>query len=267
MVEEFDIPHGPLDALFVEPEFTRVAVLSDVHGNLPALEACLSDVLAEGVQAIFFLGDLTWGPQPREVLARVADLTVPAWFVRGNAERDVVELASGTQQPDGPDAEWMVRAHGPDGVRTIAGFEPAISIRTKQLDRIRFCHGSPRSDIELITPGTSPERMADATTGVADGTIGHGHTHLQYLRRLGERTVFGPGSVGIPYGTDNRQGARWALLADTIDLRVTEYDVHESIDIANAVGYPGAAAYAKYLTTPPTLVEIIEDAESLQFSD
>jgi diadenosine tetraphosphatase ApaH/serine/threonine PP2A family protein phosphatase len=191
----------------------------------------------------------------------------PAWFLRGNAERAVIDFAAGTRKYDYPNDEWMVAAHGPDGVAALGEFAHTLRLTTDGIGDIRLCHGSPRSDIEALTPATPDQRLELATVGVGESIVGHGHTHYQYQRQVRERTFFGPGSVGIPYGTEGRPGARWALVTDRIDLRVTPYDVEESIEIARAVDYPGLPNYEKYLRTPLTRDELIEDAEAREFAD
>jgi putative phosphoesterase len=258
---------GPLEAVAVPDGFERIAVLSDVHGNMPALEACLAEVATADVEAVLFLGDLTWGPQPRETLARVASLGVPSWCVRGNGERAVIQMASGTRPAERPIDRWVVDAHGPDGVAELSTFAQALTVTIGPVGGIRLCHGSPRSDVELLTPATSDSQLKDVTEGVPERTLAHGHTHLQYQRTIGEWIVFGPGSVGIPYGTEGRPGARWALVGDGIQLRVSEYDIEESINTARSVGYPGLANYEKYLRTPLTLDELVEMAELTPFAD
>jgi predicted phosphodiesterase len=267
MISVEDVQRGPLPVDVIAGVLRRVAVLSDVHGNLPAFQACLADVEREGVDAVFFLGDLTWGPQPAEALALAASIVVPHWFVRGNSERAVVEFASGKRKPMGVNESWIVEAHGPGGVKEVTPFSQSLEITTTGIGRIRLCHGSPRSDIELLTPQTPADRIAIATAGVAAHTIAHGHTHLQYQRTVNDRSIFGPGSVGIPYGTNGRPGARWALLTDHIDLRVSPYDIEEAIESAKLAGYPGIVNYEKYLRTPPSTAEIVEEAESRQFAD
>jgi predicted phosphodiesterase len=267
VVESTGLPDGPLPVREIPGEFARIAVVSDVHGNVPAFAACLADIAAADVAGVAILGDLTWGPQPREILAMVAELGVPSWGIRGNAERAVIDMAAGTRPTEVAVDQWMIDEHGSDGVAVLAGFAASLSVDVGSIGRIRFCHGSPRSDIELLTPATSATLIAEVTLGVPERTIAHGHTHLQYQRSVGQHTVFGPGSVGIPYGTDGRTGARWAVASDAIELRVSSYDIEESIDIARRVGYPGLPNYEKYLRTPPTLDELVEDAKLHPFSD
>ena len=83
----------------------RVAVLSDVHGNAEALEAVLAELGAEA-DLVVFGGDLTWGPLPEETLELVARLHVPARFVRGNAERALLEPAAEPTERE----RWLARA-------------------------------------------------------------------------------------------------------------------------------------------------------------
>ena len=111
----------------------------------------------------------------------------------------------------------------------------------------------------------SKERIGDATSGVPERTILHGHTHLQYERTVGDRRIVGPGSVGLPY-TTGPFGARWAILGPDVRLLTTEYDMAEAERRIEPLGYPNP----KYLATlrrPPTPDDIILDAEARQFSD
>jgi putative phosphoesterase len=80
----------------------RVAVLADIHGNLPALEAVLRDVeAAGGVDAIVLNGDLADGPMPAQTLDRLEELGNRAIWVRGNTDRDLAAAFDGTFQPLG----------------------------------------------------------------------------------------------------------------------------------------------------------------------
>jgi diadenosine tetraphosphatase ApaH/serine/threonine PP2A family protein phosphatase len=247
--------------------FTRVALLADVHGNAHALAAVLDDLAGSDVEAVCALGCLTWGPEPQAVLGMIDELGLPSFFLCGNGERAVLELADGTREPEQAVDEWMVAAHGTDALRRLAAFPPALRVSITGGERARLCHGSPRSDIELLTPGTDPTRVAEACGAVDEPIVVHGHTHLQYQRVLGSRTIAGCGSVGLPY-TEDGPGAYWTVLdADGVHPRRTDYDVDRAVSAIEAMGYPATRRYVGVLRTPPTPAEIVADAEAKVFSD
>jgi len=268
-----DIPVGSDVSVVVDvpDEYGRVALLSDVHGNAAALDAVLGEVEAAGVDAVCHLGDLTWGPHPHEVLERLAALPVPVHHVRGNAERLLVDVAAGRAPHDSPRFAWIIDRLGVDGLAGIGAFPPSLRIRIGAVGALRLCHGSPRSDIELLTPGRDPEAVREAASGL-DGERGfaHGHTHVQYRREVGHLLVIAPGSVGESYG-EAGPGARWALAGDGIDggveLRTTAYDVDAAIASARAVGYPGVERYEEILRRPPTLEWLEADAATRGFAE
>ncbi len=110
----------------------RVAVLADIHGNLPALEAALRDLDAAGVDAIVLNGDLADGPMPAQTLDRLEELGKRAIWVRGNTDRDLAAAFDGTFQPSGlpanPPADYFTwcaarigRAPGPAGGHATEG--------------------------------------------------------------------------------------------------------------------------------------------------
>jgi predicted phosphodiesterase len=88
---------------------THTAVLSDVHGNAVALQAVLEELGRESVDLIVFGGDLTWGPLPEETLAFVAGISTPALFVRGNAERALLEPSDRPTERE----RWLQERHSP----------------------------------------------------------------------------------------------------------------------------------------------------------
>ena len=149
----------------------RVAALADVHANAVALEAVPRDVERAGVDAVIFGGDLTWGPLPRETLELVRGLSVPSRFVRGNADRAVgVDL-------DGRGA-WLAERHSEEERRWVNGFEERVVIDVDGLGPSLFCHGSPPSDEELVTPETPPERIRELSASVAERVIVTRHAHV-----------------------------------------------------------------------------------------
>src|SRR3954464_5968021 len=97
----------------------RVAALYDIHGNLPALEAVIEDVRASGVQQLVVGGDVFPGPMARECLALLRSLDLPAHFIRGNGDRNVIERATGVDATGLPEA-----------------FVPLMDWHAAQLDRL-----------------------------------------------------------------------------------------------------------------------------------
>ncbi|MDI1462745.1 metallophosphoesterase family protein [Catellatospora sp. KI3] len=245
----------------------RVAVLADVHGNVPALLAVLDDVHAAGADLIVFPGDLTWGPEPQTTLDLILELGSKAVCVRGNADRAVVELARGEREHTRPRDPWMPAQHTPEAVEFLAALPLNVVIDIEGLGAVRFCHGSPRDDTECVTPQTSTERFAELSEGVDEQVIVTGHTHLQFDRLIAGRRSVNPGSVGLPYHLGMPGTAYWALLGPDVRLRETRYDVQEAVDRCRMTGDPSGDAIVGLLLNPPTPDEIIADAETRVFAD
>lgn len=213
----------------------RVAALYDVHGNLPALDAVLAEVEAEGVDAIVFGGDTIAGPMPVEVLDRVRALGERAVAIRGNGEREALDPPGGEL----PVAQMAAFVHErlDAGQRAEVGAWPLRrALDVEGLGPVLFCHASPRRDDELLTVLTPPERWRPMLEGVAEATVVCGHVHRQSDRRLDRWRVVNAGSVGMPY--EGRAGAYWALLGPGVELRRTELDVEALARDVRATGYP-----------------------------
>ena len=245
----------------------RVAVLSDVHANVPALRAVLAEPDVAAADLVVFNGDLTWGVDPDGTVAIVQGLGTRAVCVRGNSERYVRQIATGAYTPANPRQQWVPARHGTRALAFVGSFPFSVVVDVQGLGPVRFCHGSPRSDNEAVTPGTSPERFGQMTAGIEEDVLVTGHTHLQFDRFVGARRSINPGSVGLPYHRDEPGVAHWALLGPDVQLRSTRYDVTESVAAAQAAGDPGHARIAELLLKPPTPEEIIAEAEQLVLVD
>ena len=239
---------------------TRVAVLSDVHGNAVALEAVLAEVVSETPDLVVFGGDLTWGPLPEETMALVEGLRTPAVFVRGNAERALLE---GSESPTERE-HWLLERHSAQARAFLATFAEQVIVDVGGLGPVRFCHGSPRSDEELVTPETPEERVREMTAAIPERVLVTAHTHLQFDRRVAGIRSINAGSVGMPY--EDRQGGFWALLGPDVELRRTDYPLERVVDRYRASGDPMTEKMIEFLLTPPTRAEVIEHAERLVFS-
>ncbi len=236
----------------------RVAVVSDVHGNATALAAVLDELEREEPDLIVFGGDLTWGAQPLETYELAASVS-PAQFVRGNADRAVAERTQDTAN-----ARWMQEQHSGELRAFVERFEEHVVVDVDGLGLVRFCHGSPRSDEECVTPETPPERVREFMAGVPERVLVTAHVHIRFDREVSGIRSINPGSVGLPY--EGEVGAFWALLGSDVDLRRTAYDVERAAAAYRKSGMPSAEQLAELLLSPPEPSEVIEDAERRVFA-
>jgi diadenosine tetraphosphatase ApaH/serine/threonine PP2A family protein phosphatase len=228
----------------------RIAVLSDIHSNLVALDAVLAD--AGTVDAVWHLGDVVgYGPDPDRVVARLRELG--AVGVKGN--HDAAALG-------GPEIDWF----NPDAKQAAAWTRDVIAQDTRAwlsaqpeiavIDGVTLCHGSPLDPLrEYITTGA----VARDNLAAIDTALGlHGHTHVPAIWRqshggveailprhgeavdLDERpTLLNPGSVGQPRDGDPRAGyAILDLTAGTMTWYRVPYDVEATQAAMRAVGLP-----------------------------
>lgn len=191
---------------------TRLAILSDIHGNLPALEAVMSDLAREGVDQVVVAGDLiNCGPFSPEVVERVLGL---GWAViRGNNELYLLDYDT----PRAP-AHWngytlppvLHRQLGGRLVGRIATWPDALTLRFRDAPTVRVIHGSPRSHFEGMSPLTTDDEIRAMLAGVEELTVIAGHTHLAMERQVGRWRVINPGTVGTPL--DGTFEAQYAIL-------------------------------------------------------
>ena len=238
----------------------RVAAISDVHGNLPALEAVLAEIEREDADATVVVGDTISGPWPVECFELIAELG--ARVVRGNADREVVERSDRF----GPLAVWSADRLGQERLAAAAEWPLSLELEVDGLGRVLFCHSTPGSDDPIYTRITPEAELLDVLDEAANAdVVVCGHTHMQYDRHVstGLRIV-NPGSVGMPY--EGAPGAYWALLGPDVDFRRSEYDVVATVAAARALGAPLDPQLAVQLVDPPTAEETTAYFESLRAS-
>ena len=221
-----------------------LALLSDIHGVLPALDAVLAEPDVAAADRIVVTGDLAAGPQPIEVLDRLLGLGDRVVLVRGNADRELVEMVDGAATDDpGPDRAVGGRAarRRPDLVDTLRALPHPVTLEVAGFGPVLFCHGTPpttrRSCSSTPARTAGPRRSPRCRTTVR--TVVCGHTHMPFVRLVDRRMVVNPGSVGMPYGGT---GAHWALLAaGGVTLRTHAFDVDGGLRRASRdrSGYPG----------------------------
>jgi predicted phosphodiesterase len=203
-----------------------LAVLYDIHGNLPALEAVLTDAEARGADRYLLGGDYaSLGAWPVETLERLRKLPTVG-RLRGNWER-------WQANPDDMPDSAFIQAAGAWVREQIGGAAAELGTlpETTTVDGTFFCHASPVSDMRSFLPEPADDE-AELLRGVSEGRLVFGHTHLQF-RRVSASGIelVNPGSVGMPFDGDRR--AAYAVIdGDELELRRVDYDYEEAAAVA-----------------------------------
>ncbi len=213
----------------------RIAVLADVHANLPALRVVLADVDAHRPDQIWVAGDLVgYNPWPNEVIQVLKDRHVRA--IRGNHDR--AALSGDTSWFNELAAEalrWTRIVLTPASVGYLSSLEDRTRSRVAE-GVVTMYHGSPRNDDEYVMPWAADEALARMSG--APFTI-LGHTHLPMSLAFPSGLLVNPGSVGQPRDQDPR--AAWGLLdtaARRFVVRRVAYDIGVVVKEIHKAGLP-----------------------------
>jgi predicted phosphodiesterase len=222
----------------------RYLVIADIHANIEALEACLSDAIPRGYHQTLVLGDIVgYGPDPNAVIDRVVALQ-PVAMVRGNHDK----IAFGLQQAEGFNvnarvaAEWTLHALTPANRQWLIDLPQGPTIVN---DVVEICHGSPLDEDEYIFDELDARRAIDASRR---RLCLFGHTHVAMIFELAARTIaltpppaepmsigsestylVNPGSVGQP--RDGNPRAAYAIFdtdAQALEMYRVPYRVAET---------------------------------------
>jgi len=201
----------------------RVAALYDIHGNVPALESALAAVATTGVDAIVIGGDVAEGPQPVETLDLLESVDIPLRWLRGNCDREP--------------SEWVTERLDQRRVASLAALPPTVRVDVPGLGPVLFCHGSPRSDEDIVTAVSDPERVAPMLAGVDEAIVVSGHTHVQFDRSVAGHRLINAGSIGMPYqGVPGR--AFWTILGPGVEPHNSAFDADAFASTLRSTGYP-----------------------------
>jgi putative phosphoesterase len=240
----------------------RIAALSDIHGNLPALQAVRAAVDAARPDFVAICGDLVFnGPDPAGSLALVQELERAGAFVTlGNTDLAVADgdyTAAFPWFTDGiPDAyeaaaEWARDQIGDDGINYLRRLPSERRLRIGE-DLVLFCHASPGSLTDGLAADLDAVVTIDRVSGTDARVIVCGHTHMPEVREVGWRTIVNVGSAG--YVFDGDPTATWALIEideDTVNAEInrTSYDVMAASNAVAARGLPGDVYRAATIRT------------------
>lgn len=220
----------------------RIAAISDVHGNLPALEAVLANIRAAGVDQIVFCGDIVLGaPDDKACYDRIMEMGVPV--IRGNTDRYVFEFGTESADP-----RWTTEQFGPlqyaasqfsDSERQALGSHQT-NYRLPGIPEILFYHANPRNDMDILRAWATDEEIERNFDGIDARVFVGGHTHTQYVRYWRGVQIVICGSVG--FTNDHAAGAQYVLLERKGDSWCVEhqdvkYDVTKTIQRFAEVRY------------------------------
>ncbi|MFN7961537.1 MAG: metallophosphoesterase family protein [Thermoanaerobaculia bacterium] len=256
---------------------SRIAVLADIHGNLPALEAVVADLADQSVDEVLVGGDMVGrGPQGSAVVQRIAELGWPS--VKGNHEDYLLDFRRGAVPADWLSmasrewsaARWMAAELAPEDVARIDALP--FSLTARSAPGLRLVHGSTRSANEGLGPWSRDDELARELEQVEERLLVCAHTHRPMVRRLPGGTVVNVGSVGLPFNRDRR--AQYAIFEGdgerfTIEPRAVPYDLEEIFAIYDSSGFLAAGGVTARLllleleSASPLLVPFLKWTETL----
>lgn len=235
---------------------TRIAIITDIHGNAQALSEVISDINNNVVDSIICLGDIaTLGPSPRETIEIVRGLNCPC--IIGNHEEALFSPEKSAEfdlksEMLRDTIYWCLGKLTPNDMLFLKKSITSLKIELPN-NKLMLCyHGSVNSSTESISPKTSDEQLDclidfDDTLGVAVG----GHTHFQMLRKYRDVIIINPGSIGCAFRTPSftppapsfNPLAEYAIVECTdttlsVNLKSLEYDVNKFVTLIRSSDIP-----------------------------
>lgn len=211
----------------------KLALISDMHGNLPAFEAVLGDIQNQGITNFLCLGDAAnFGPQPKETLERLRALGCPV--VMGNTDGSLLKprTLADIKEPNENTAffleveNWCAEQLDESDREFVRTFQPTLTLELEGLNLLAY-HGSPKSYHDQIVATTPEETLNGYFENTKANLYSGGHTHEQFVRRYFQARVMNPGSVGLPFmfkrdgGEVNPLFAEYAVLETTPEVNIT----------------------------------------------
>jgi putative phosphoesterase len=231
---------------------TRVAVLSDVHGNVAALEAVRNQLKREKPDVVAIGGDLVMnGPEPGAAIDAIRAMEAEgAIVVQGNTDIAVADADYGAAFPwlqDGPTdamravAEWAHDALDDDQLAWLRRLPSERRVRIGE-HLLLVTHASPGSQTQGFDQSLDPSATLERLSRTDARVIGCGHTHVPEVREFGWKVIVNGGSAG--YVFDGDPTASWALVtfddgSVSAEIKRTEYDVLAVSNAISARGLPG----------------------------
>jgi len=219
------------------PPTYRLAVMADIHGNLPGFEAVMADLQQyQPLDGFLAAGDIVGGPGQEIILQRL--MALHAVIAHGNGEVSVLQVVNGSAPAYVFTASqfsllrWVVEQLSPQSLAFLRS-QPAQAVLTLPgAQAVRVVHGSPRSVDELVNPLRSPALLAEVMALAAEPVVVFGHTHWPFQARLDDgRLALNPGAVCFPedgyigaqYALLNWDGVQWTAQHHTVPYNLDEF--------------------------------------------
>ncbi len=240
----------------------KIAVISDIHGNMEALNAVLEDIKKQDINKILICGDLAMaGPEPVKTLDFIMEYAQnnDVEIIQGNTDEMLVKATGEADDKYTPPNKIMAESLfyaqkllKPEHIEFLKVL-PAQKTVKAGVSSILMVHGSPRKNNEDILPGMDEQALREIIKGVEEDIIVCGHTHLPAVYRIDDKAVINVGSVGRPFTED--QKACYAVIKYKnkrykdfrVDLKRVEYDVESASSKLAEQSFEGADKLAQML--------------------
>lgn len=210
----------------------KLAVMADIHGNMPALEAVLEDMKTSSIDGMIVAGDMVAGPCSSEVVKQLHNLG--AWMIRGNNEDYLMRFEDGSAPGWWHTAHqwafmrWVYRHMDAESLAIVKSLPTQLVITRPGKDPIRVVHGSPWDPNEHLYPGFEGYALDRAVEETIEPVLVCGHTHIPWSEMRNGCLAFNPGAVCTPL--NGYIGAQYALLewkgdGWELEFRQVKYDI------------------------------------------
>lgn len=224
----------------------RIAVISDVHGNLHALEAICKDIKNESPDSVVFLGDLIMsGPRPNEVFDLMESISPDVWL-KGNTDDNLDEISDFRPETDYEKVLKSMRLWALDQLPEYKKRRLLELPITKESHysslAVNYCHGTPNTHSKALLPEKSLDFFKSELSDITSNVIVCGHSHLRFDMLWNNKLIKNFGSVSLP-NNDRSKNARYGIISIDRSLsfwdKDIEYDFDRYISDMKSLNFPG----------------------------
>lgn len=242
---------------------TRIAFISDIHGNAVALEAVLEDIKKQRIDQVYVLGDIAYrGPEPKKSIQLIQNLQTTV--IKGNADEWTVRgVQAGEVRDDllemmNRERDWIVSRLDESDLAYLRDLPSELHLDVTDSIRLHAFHATPESLFDVILPDATPEQLQSRLMRQQATIYVYAHIHLPYIRYISGKCLLNIGSVGLPF--DGQPLASYAIIeAENDRYRATiervPYDLDKVTLQYTAGEYPNAAVMInviRHATSPFT---------------